>query len=144
VSDSGPGIPLELQKKIFDAGFSSDGRMGLGLAICREVAAEHSAELWVESAPGRGTSFNILLPIDARMRRAALRSVWIEDPVLAGQLLIELQRCLGGPLPLQPAEDVEALAKEVLKSASTLVLTGSIEGPLRRTVSIHSPPPSKG
>jgi len=37
--------------------------MGLGLAIAREILAGHKGKIWVESEPGRGSSFYFVLPI---------------------------------------------------------------------------------
>ncbi|MBX7114725.1 MAG: hybrid sensor histidine kinase/response regulator [Myxococcaceae bacterium] len=48
VADWGPGIPLELRQKIFEPYVSSkvaNGGSGLGLAVCRRIAAEHDAEI---------------------------------------------------------------------------------------------------
>jgi signal transduction histidine kinase len=66
VSDSGIGIAEPDVARIFDPFFttkrSNDGP-GLGLAIVREVVTEHGGEVTVESAPGEGTRFEILLPV---------------------------------------------------------------------------------
>jgi PAS domain S-box-containing protein len=64
VSDTGPGIPLELQSRIFEPFFTTKGERGtgLGLAQVSGVVARHGGELSLESAPGRGTTFRILLP----------------------------------------------------------------------------------
>jgi signal transduction histidine kinase len=65
VADSGPGIPDDIREKIFVPFFTtkSDGKgTGLGLAICNRVVAEHGGIITVESEPGRGTEFRIVLP----------------------------------------------------------------------------------
>lgn len=69
VIDNGEGIPFEDQVRIFENGWSSTGRAGLGLAACKQIAAEHRAELSVESAPGHGANFSVALPIDPRSRQ---------------------------------------------------------------------------
>lgn len=62
VRDEGPGIPRELQAKIFDRFFTTanplTGRRGtgLGLAIVKSIALRHQAQISLESAPGTGTS----------------------------------------------------------------------------------------
>jgi signal transduction histidine kinase len=63
VSDNGPGIPPEEQERVFDLFYSTrKGGTGLGLAIVQRIAEAHQAKLELESAPGRGTTFRLLLP----------------------------------------------------------------------------------
>lgn len=63
VEDNGSGIPLEIQKKIFDPFFSTkqDGT-GLGLAISGRIIEKHGGHFEFESEPGKGTVFRIVLP----------------------------------------------------------------------------------
>jgi NtrC-family two-component system sensor histidine kinase KinB len=68
VSDNGPGIPLNHQTRIFQkfVQFDIDGKAGgsgLGLAICREVVRASGGTIWVESEPGKGTTFVFTLPV---------------------------------------------------------------------------------
>ncbi|MDB5919672.1 MAG: two-component system sensor histidine kinase/response regulator [Massilia sp.] len=69
VEDSGIGIPLEQQQKIFDAFHQADGTTsrrfggtGLGLSISRDLTALLGGELIVTSAPGSGSMFTLVLP----------------------------------------------------------------------------------
>jgi len=70
VFDSGPGITPEEQKKIFEP-FSQidssltrvDSGTGLGLLICRHLVESHGGQIWVESTPGKGSTFFFTLPI---------------------------------------------------------------------------------
>ncbi|HEX8967107.1 MAG TPA: ATP-binding protein, partial [Chloroflexota bacterium] len=64
VSDTGPGIPPELQARIFEPFFTTKGERGTGLGLPQVagVVARHQGELSLDSAPGRGTTFRILLP----------------------------------------------------------------------------------
>ncbi|HEV8617339.1 MAG TPA: response regulator [Methylomirabilota bacterium] len=68
VTDTGPGIPPEIQARIFEPFFTTkppgEGT-GLGLSLCRGIIEEHGGTLEVESEPGRGSTFTIDLPIVA-------------------------------------------------------------------------------
>jgi heavy metal sensor kinase len=70
VHDDGPGIPSEHLPHLFDrfyridqARTSTSGHSGLGLAIAKAIADNHSATLDVTSANGQGTTFDFHLPI---------------------------------------------------------------------------------
>jgi len=62
VADSGPGIPKELQERIFQPFFTTktDGT-GLGLAITKRIVTAHKGNIWVTSFPG-GSVFHVQLP----------------------------------------------------------------------------------
>lgn len=66
VSDTGRGIPEELLSQIFDIGFTRSGtriRLNVGLANVQAVATKHHGEIRAESEVGRGTSFEMRLPL---------------------------------------------------------------------------------
>ncbi|WP_373500840.1 ATP-binding protein [Desulfococcus sp.] len=67
VRDDGPGIPEEYQSRIFQKFVQVKGReaggTGLGLAICKEIVRAHGGAIWVESAPGRGSTFTFTLAV---------------------------------------------------------------------------------
>jgi signal transduction histidine kinase len=70
IRDHGIGIPPELHERIFEKFFRADnsdrrltGGTGLGLALVKEIVALHGGSIRVESAPGRGSSFLVTLPL---------------------------------------------------------------------------------
>jgi CheY-like chemotaxis protein len=70
VRDTGPGIPVDQQAAIFEEfnqARSDESGTGLGLAISRRLARVMGGEVSVDSAPGRGATFVLELPLDARM-----------------------------------------------------------------------------
>jgi len=63
-TDTGLGIEKENLEKIFDPFFTTkDTGHGLGLAICYGIIKEHKGTILVESEVGKGTTFNIRLPV---------------------------------------------------------------------------------
>jgi len=63
VEDTGRGIPEEYLERIFDPFFSMNREgTGLGLAISRKIVENHGGRIEVESQPGKGTKFGVLLP----------------------------------------------------------------------------------
>jgi signal transduction histidine kinase len=65
VIDTGPGISAPDLERLFDPyekGEQSRGH-GLGLAVCRELAAQNGLSLTVDSEPGRGTCMRLLVPV---------------------------------------------------------------------------------
>jgi two-component system OmpR family sensor kinase len=64
VEDTGPGITPDEQERIFRPFWSRDGTgTGLGLAIARELAAAHGGRIQLESVPGEGARFELVLPV---------------------------------------------------------------------------------
>jgi two-component system sensor histidine kinase KdpD len=71
VADRGPGVPADLRQRVFEKFFRGPASAkvagaGLGLAICRAVAAVHGGRTWVEDRPGGGAAFCIALPLEAQ------------------------------------------------------------------------------
>ena len=63
VVDNGPGIPEEVQAKLFQPFVSTKKTgMGVGLSICHAIIAAHDGSLWAEPNPDGGTIFRIKLP----------------------------------------------------------------------------------
>ena len=68
VSDTGPGIPLEKQERIFEGNFrlprdrNQEG-YGLGLTLCRKIVRAHYGQIWVNSSLDNGSCFEFTLPV---------------------------------------------------------------------------------
>jgi two-component system, NtrC family, sensor histidine kinase KinB len=77
VSDTGEGIDASMLPRIFDRTVTApssggapspgdgSGRHGLGLGIAREIVLQHGGDLLVESTPGKGSVFTLVVPTDA-------------------------------------------------------------------------------
>ena len=70
IGDTGPGIPQEIQGKIFEPYFTTrDFGSGLGLTLVYKIAKEHLGEIELDSKPGSGSTFSISIPIPQTERR---------------------------------------------------------------------------
>ncbi len=72
VSDSGIGIPPEMQTELFSfktsstRGTENEKGVGLGLVLCKEFIELQHGKIWFDSIPDKGTTFYISLPVAAR------------------------------------------------------------------------------
>jgi signal transduction histidine kinase len=74
VGDTGTGIPEAIREKIFDPFFTTKGAgkgTGLGLASVRSIVENHAGLLSLQTEPGKGTTFHILIPTGNGTRPAA-------------------------------------------------------------------------
>ena len=69
VTDDGIGMDEETQEKVMDRqttftsqGTSGEKGSGRGLDLCIDFVEKHGGEIWVESEPGQGSTFNFTLP----------------------------------------------------------------------------------
>ncbi|HUH96244.1 MAG TPA: ATP-binding protein [Anaerolineales bacterium] len=68
ISDTGPGIPLDEQSRIFEKFYRASNVLegpkgtGLGLAIVKSIVESHQGRVWVESKLGQGAAFTVVLP----------------------------------------------------------------------------------
>ncbi len=71
VQDTGVGVPIADQPRLFDRFFRGSNApadtqgTGLGLSIVKSIVDNHGGRVWVDSQPGLGTIFNVLLPTAA-------------------------------------------------------------------------------
>src|SRR5262249_30289297 len=74
VRDEGPGLNLEDQRRVFQPGerltprpTAGEAPAGYGLSVAKELTEKLGGEISCESSPGKGSTFSIRLPLDARM-----------------------------------------------------------------------------
>jgi PAS domain S-box-containing protein len=100
VSDTGMGMDAETQKQIFEPFFTTKdvGKgTGLGLSMVFGIVKQHNGLIEVSSLVGKGTTFNIYLPVDEK-------SVVVEESIVQPTLR-------GGTETVLVAEDEESLRK---------------------------------
>ncbi len=80
VHDDGPGISPEDQARLFQPferireTWTEDVKgIGLGLIVCRSLVEAHGGRIWVESAPGKGSTFHFTIPIGGPQAEPAPR-----------------------------------------------------------------------
>ncbi len=68
ISDSGPGVTLEMRDKVFDPFFTttSDGS-GIGLSIAQRIITDHNGKISIDTSEWQGADFKIELPVEKRM-----------------------------------------------------------------------------
>lgn len=75
VIDSGIGIPATDQPNIFNKFFraknvqTTSTGTGLGLAIVKSIVDKHQGRIWVDSEPGQGSTFTVVLPVSDRLTK---------------------------------------------------------------------------
>ena len=79
VKDTGIGIPPEEQEKIFDLFYQVErgpsrrySGMGVGLFLAKSIVEAHGGSIWVESEPGRGSTFYFTLPTSSGIEKRRL------------------------------------------------------------------------
>ncbi len=131
VRDTGIGIPLELQERIFEpfvTGEHADRRregIGLGLCITRRLVALHRGSMTLESQPGQGSTFHLYLPLPTLHGLPAARPpadrqmlLFISSREQPSAAVVELGRRRGWlARRLEPAQDLEALLAEAAPAA---------------------------
>jgi PAS domain S-box-containing protein len=95
VSDTGIGIPREMQASVFEAFTQADssttrrfGGTGLGLTIASQLAGLMNGRIWLESQPGAGSTFHVLLPFDVVAVPAPAAEALDENALVGRPVLI--------------------------------------------------------
>lgn len=102
VEDDGCGISEPMQARVFERLYQEGGAidqghegLGLGLAICKELVSSHKGKIWVESQPGKGSTFSFTLPIYSIER--ILSPVLTENGMLRRAVSLILVRAVPKP-----------------------------------------------
>jgi two-component system NtrC family sensor kinase len=70
IRDSGPGIAADVQEKLFTPFFTTKARgTGLGLAVSYGFVKDHGGEIRVNSSPGQGAAFAVILPLEQGIKQ---------------------------------------------------------------------------
>jgi two-component system, cell cycle sensor histidine kinase and response regulator CckA len=126
ISDTGTGIDAKHLSKIFDPFFTTKERgrgTGLGLSTCYGIITQADGSLTVESKPGTGTTFLILLPRTIEETTRATESTSEEGPRGRGTILI-----------VEDDHAVKRAAMAALKKGGYTVLTAANGDEARRLI----------
>jgi PAS domain S-box-containing protein len=119
VTDTGVGMPYEVQQRIFDPFFTTKqigAGTGLGLSTVYGIAEQRGGGVQVESAPGRGSTLAVWLPVAAAQAAAApLHEVPVRPPPTAGRTV----------LVVEDEEGIRQLAASALEQSGYRVLTAA-------------------
>jgi signal transduction histidine kinase len=90
VVDSGQGMTPEVRRRCLDPYFSTKGRQGtgLGLSMVFGIIKRHDGVLEIDSAPGKGTTFRVRLPIHADQSAGAATAAEIPAPTRPLQVMV--------------------------------------------------------
>lgn len=109
VSDSGVGIPPEVQEHIFEPFYTTKGGgqgTGLGLSIVYGIVSNHEGHVTVDSVPGEGSHFTLFIPVCHGERRATEEDaptptgghetiLVVDDELIVRQMVMEVMRDAG-------------------------------------------------
>jgi hypothetical protein len=115
VSDTGTGMDVETQSHIFEPFFTTKGAgkgTGLGLSTVYGIVKQSGGTIWVENAPGRGTTFKICLPRVEEPAAAEGKSTGLTTPPRKSETI----------LVVEDEEEVRQLVREFLAGKGYTIL----------------------
>lgn len=78
-TDTGVGMSREVIEKLWTPFFTTKAKgLGLGLPICKRIVEAHNGEISVESAPNKGTTFTVKLPVKPKTEKVKEEKVWVK------------------------------------------------------------------
>lgn len=121
VSDNGIGMEKEIQEKIFDPYFTTKKKgegTGLGLSVVHGIVKTLSGDITVYSEPGKGTTFNVYLPVNASAKEIAPEKISITNITGNEHILI-----------VDDDQDIVQMNKEMLENQGYTIypFTDSVE-----------------
>ncbi len=147
VSDNGPGIPADVIGRVFEPFFTTKFGLGsgLGLSITRELVLRAGGDIFVESEPGKGAAFRVILPIlettEARVRPASvppqaqrLRVMILDDDDM---MLRSMTRSLRARFECIPVRTVDAARTSLERDDRIDVVVADIVMPGRGGLDLY-------
>ncbi|MCV2868453.1 ATP-binding protein [Defluviimonas sp. WL0002] len=126
VADNGPGIPDEIQSRIFDPLFTTKpvgSGTGIGLALCHRIATAHAGQIRVMPDSGKGAVIVVRLP-----------STTEADPGVMARQADEANQSRGRILVVDDEEDVSDLIREILvRDGFDVAIANTAEAALKMT-----------
>ena len=130
VSDNGTGMDAETQAHIFEPFFTTKEKgkgTGLGLATAYGVVKQSGGYIWVDSEPGRGTTFHVFLPRVEAFEEDAAAAVAEVTPGVTGETI----------LLVEDQEAVRHLMREILEMSGYVVLEAASGKDALRIIGEH-------